>query len=189
MVSVRTMSAVGVFMIFLSTGIPWLEVTGDSSAVFSGLDIYGQLGSVYGVCHCPPDNLSLGGEFVLVLLPSVTPPGVLSPGILMFPVAVFAAILAFVKLRLVVVAGVLAAASGSLWAGGLALIGNQVVTRLEAWEIIANKQAGITTTAAPHFSVDPSVGPYVLLAGGIVLLATYVLDRREKLDPSDDWSV
>lgn len=183
------MAALGVFLIFLSTGIPWLQASGDGSAVFSGLDIYGELGSTYGVCHCPPDNQSLGGELTLVLLPSLLPPGALSPGILMFPIAVFVAIAAFVKLRLVVIAGILAAASGSLWAGALALMGNQIASRLETWEGIANQQAGIASTTPPHFSVDPSVGPYVLLAGGVVLLATYVLDRKEKLDPSDDWSV
>lgn len=188
MVSVRTIAAVGVFLIFLSTGIPWIQASGDNSAVFSGLDIYGELGSTYGVCHCPPDNQSLGGELTLVLLPSLLPPGVLSPGILMFPIAVFAAIVSFVRLRLVVVAGMLAAASGSLWAGALTLIGGQAAMKLDVWEALAYQQSGITRAQIP-FSVFPSLGPYMLLAGGLVLLATYVLDKKEKLDPSDDWSL
>lgn len=154
---------VGIFIVFFSIGIPWVQYSGSENAAFNSLELIGAVESAVGPCHCTPSNDTATGAALAMFLPYLIPSGFLSIGLFLVPVAVIVSLFSFLRMRLVLPAGLLAVLDGSYWIGGMAIIGRDI-------------------------PVAASLGPYTLVVGGFVLLLVYALDKFEKLEPSDDFT-
>ena len=161
MVSTRVVVTLGTFVVFLSLGMGWLQSTADPTLVLTTSGIFEVVGSAVGTCHCPPTNDTFSGSVMVALLPYLVPPGSLSPGIILLPIAFLVSLASFFRLKLALLGGLLCVADGVLWLVATSLI---------------PKAVGITF----------SLGPFTVIIGGAILLGSYVLDKFERLDFSED---
>ena len=161
MVSTRVVVSLGTFVVFLALGMGWLQSTADPTVVFTSFGIFAVVGSAVGSCHCPPTNDTSSGSIMVALLPYLVPPGSLSPGIILLPIAFLVCLASFFRLKLALLGGLLCVGDGVLWLVATTLI---------------PKAVGITF----------SFGPFTAILGGGILLGSYILDKFERLDLSED---
>jgi hypothetical protein len=175
MVSTRVVIFVAIFMLFLAFGSGWLAFeSGGEQFGYTTLDIGNSLGSIYGPCACPPTNSNIDGWFWHVMGPLLVAPGALLFAIISLPVGFLLAALSLFHWKLTIWAGAMSILSGMSWLEGLNIVQPQVVRGLNAW--FGYHGGTISST------VWAQAGPYIAVAGGVILLAGYALSKMEKLE-------
>lgn len=143
--------AVGTFAMTLAFFLPWVALGASGGAGFTLQGIYGLVyalvsGGSLGYVTIGP----LGGaESMVVIIVLLIP----------FPASLATGVLALAYRKMALLAGVLSLLTGSLWAVGLSLLG--ILTQ--------SNQASFLGALLSNAS--PSYGEYVLMVGGIVILA------------------
>jgi hypothetical protein len=175
MVSTRVVIAVSAFILALSVGSGWIAFASDNVEFgYTTLDIGGALGSIYGPCACPPSNSSIDGWFWHVMTPFLIGPGPLLFAIVTFPIGFLLAVVSLFKWKFMVWAGALSTLSGISWIVGLNIAQTQVVRELNTWFGYGGR--GVSS------AVWAQAGPYIVVFGGVILLAGYALSKMEKLE-------
>ena len=162
----------GIAILYLSTGMSWLSVSGGgTSSQSSPLDLSSVAQTHWGLSGGTPTNDSLSGMVYQIFLSAFATSGFLLMGGLLFPVVMVLSIISLFRWKLMALAGLLGVLSVSSWTVGLWLVGPSAVAQLNEWY-------GSTTS----WSFGPGFGTFVTLIGGLVLVLGYALSRMDKLE-------
>ena len=179
-------------LIALSTFfIPWAGVAASDGTVLAAhlapTDLAGAVGDTYGPCGCPSwaalaQNASLVGTpfdayqlaALEALVPALVTPTLLAAGGWIFPFAFLLAFVALLRWRAMILSGLLFMASGAFWLAGMAAEAGQLDSALAQF-------AGHAPGYVPP-TVFADVGPYLSVLTGVILMAGFLLVRR------DAWS-
>ncbi len=173
MVATRIVIAVGFAFVYLSIGAGWLHVTsGITAHSYNVLDLAGSVGPYVSSGYLP-SNSSIDGEIWVLLAPALVSQSPLVVAEWAFPVSLVLSVAAFFRWKLMLFAGISGVLSGSSWVWGIGLIRGGVVSQLNSWYGYGGRVVSS--------SIDPQIGAYIAVVGGIVFIVGYFLSRAEKL--------
>ncbi len=184
MADVRIIIVVGIFILLLSFGAVWISVGGgqSSSGGYNAFDVASLVGGYVGGQEINPPSYQatdFNAYTQAVLPPLMVGSPELDAAILAIPAAFVMALASLARWKLSLPAGILGAAGGVLWTLGVPGIAREAGDRLAAWPGFNGR--GI------QMPVGSSLGPYIAVVGGALLIVAYLLTTKERLDtPVDD---
>jgi hypothetical protein len=118
-----------------------------------------------------PSNSTEDGQVWIIFLPLfVSSVPILLAGVF-FLVASVLSVVSFFRWKLMLVAGILAILSGSMWIWGIGVISHSASSQIDSL-----CQFNCKTASS---SVYPQVGTHLAVFGGLILVAGFVLSRFE----------
>ncbi len=162
MVATRVVLAFDCLIVLFALGADWLVLGMSYSTIF---DVYSVVGGYIGsqtAMTCVQSNLSpivlgnLGLDFSMVAVPAAAALG----------------LAAFSRWKLALPAGIGLVLGGVVWVEGILGISQAVSQNL----------ATCPDLNGPP-TVGPSLGPYIAMVAGALLIGTYFMTRLERLDP------
>lgn len=178
---VRIVIVFDIFVIILSLGAVWIVVGAAGSqfpAGYNAFDVSSMVGGYIGGQQVNPPSyqqISFFAYTQAVLPPLILGDLALDAAIFAIPAALLLSVVSLGRWRLTLPAGILGVAGGALWTLGIPAIAQQAGSQLAAWHGFN----GVVT----RISVSSSLGPEIVLFGGALLLVTYFMTVKEKLDP------
>ena len=178
---VRIAIVLDIFVIFFSLGAVWI-VVGQAGSQFptgyNAFDVSSMVGANNGGQQVKPPSYHQS-TFVAYtqagLPPQIVGNLALDAAIVAIPATLLLAFFSLARWRLSLPAGILGVVGGALWTLATPAIAKQAAGRLAAWQGFN----GVGT----QVSVGSSLGPDIAMAGGALLLITYFMTVKEKLDP------
>ncbi|MDG6901492.1 MAG: hypothetical protein JRM80_05970 [Nitrososphaerota archaeon] len=185
MVDTRIVIVVDIFVVLLSLGAFWMTVGyGSGYDGFNAFDVASMVGGYIGGQQVNPPSYQ-GAEFnayaQAVLPPLMAGSWEVDAAIIALTTGLISAFFSFVRWRLSLLAGALEVIGCLSWVAGISGISQEAGSKLAQWQ-------GFNGVATP-ISVGSDVGTYIGAAGGVFLIATYLLTRTHRLDTPLDSSL
>jgi hypothetical protein len=175
MVSTRIVVGLGIVLLFLAIGMDWLIITFLFSTSNQYLNVFDLAYHVdpYIIYHTLPPNDTTDGQIWSILAPQLTV-GWFLVAEWSFPIALVLSVLAMFRWKLALPSGAAAISSGMVWILGIDSIRLNLATGLSHLQSFVGQDGRAV--------VNPSLGAYVTILGGVVLVVGYVLSVTGKLD-------
>ncbi len=175
--SARFALFVGLIMLFISLGAYWLTIRNDpfsgSFAQFTMLCLFGMVGSRTGPTHSSlASTLDFDAYVDSALPPIIAGSWELVTAIIAVVLGLLLGLAAFFKWWLTFPSGLLSISAGVLSIAGVSSTAPAIVASLSEWPGFVGE-----TVSLP---VGISFGPYVTIAGGVVLVAAYLLSKENR---------
>ncbi|MDG7008355.1 MAG: hypothetical protein JRN06_08960 [Nitrososphaerota archaeon] len=164
-------------MLFISLGAYWLTIRNDpfsgSFAQFTMLCLFGMVGSRTGPTHSSlASTLDFDAYVDSALPPIIAGSWELVTAIIAVVLGLLLGLAAFFKWWLTFPSGLLSISAGVLSIAGVSSTAPAIVASLSEWPGFVGE-----TVSLP---VGISFGPYVTIAGGVVLVAAYLLSKENR---------
>jgi hypothetical protein len=175
-VGTRAVAILGLVIAYLSTGMEWVMgqvVMGNGANPALQSSFLDYQGVILPFAYT---DTTWDGWIHIVLGPYLAGP-LMILAYLLSTACLVACVVAVFRWRYMLVAGTLGLAGGSLWTIGIYTIPSSVADQLCSWSGYAGR---LVSCASP---VEwPGPGPYFMILAGAILLAGYVLSRRDILE-------
>jgi hypothetical protein len=174
-ISTKIVVGLGIVLLFLAIGMDWLIITFSFSASNQYVNVFDLAYHInpYIIYHNLPPNDTTDGQIWSILAPQLTV-GWFLVAEWSFPIALVLSVLALFRWKLALPSGAAAIASGTVWIFGIDSIRLTLATGLSHLQSFVGQDGRAV--------VNPSLGAYVTILGGVVLVVGYILSITGKLD-------